>query len=121
MKRIVVLILILASFNNLYAQQAIKVEDAAKHEGDSVTICTRIFGGKYFESSKDGLTLLNAGAKYPDAPLTIVIYGANRPVFNNTPETYYTGKNICVTGKIIMFKEKPEIIISKESQLTVKE
>ena len=103
------------------AQTEIKIEDAAKHEGDSVTICTKIFGAKYFEGSNRSPTLLNAGAKYPDAPLTIVIFGDSRAAFKNKPEEFYPDKNICVTGKIIIYKGKPEIIITEEKQLVVKE
>lgn len=104
-----------------HAQLEIKIEDAAKHEGDSVTICTKIFGGRYFENSNRAPTLLNAGAKYPDAPLTIVIFGENRSNFKNKPEEFYTDKNICVTGRILMFKGKPEIILNNETQIVIKE
>lgn len=105
----------------IFAQQEIKIEDAAKHEGDSVKICTKIFGGRYFEGSKNAPTLLNAGAKYPDAPMTIVIFGENRANFKNKPEEYYPDKNICVTGRIVMYKGKPEIIITREEQIKVQE
>ena len=103
------------------AQTEIKIEDAAKHEGDSVTICTKIFGARYFETSNRSPTLLNAGAKYPDAPLTIVIFGENRAAFKNKPEEFYPDKNICVTGRIVIYRGKPEIIISDEKQILVKE
>lgn len=118
-------ILTVTSFSLLtsiaFAQQEIKIEDAAKHEGDTVTICTKIFGARYFESSNKAPTLLNAGAKYPDAPLTIVIYGESRAAFKNKPEEYYPEKNICVTGKIVTYKGKPQIIVTDEQQLVVKE
>lgn len=104
-----------------FAQQEIKVEDAAKHEGDSVTVCTKIFGAKYFENSNRSPTLLNAGAKYPDAPLTVVIFGENRAAFKNKPEEFYTDKKVCVTGRIIMYRGKPEIVITREDQITVKD
>ena len=104
-----------------FAQQEIKIEDAAKHEGDSVTICTKIFGARYFENSKNAPTLLNAGASYPDAPLTILVFGENRGNFKNKPEAYYTGKNICVTGRIVFYKGKPEIIITREEEISIKE
>jgi len=104
-----------------FAQQEIKIEDAAKHEGDSVKICTKIFGGRYFENSKNSPTLLNAGARYPDNPLTIVIFGENRVLFKNKPEEFYLDKNICVTGRIVMYKGKPEIIITSEDQIKISE
>lgn len=120
MKKIISALALLMFSAFAYAQQEIKVEDAAKHEGDSVKICTKIYGGRYFENSNNTPTLLNAGDKYPNAPLTIVIFGANRAAFKNKPEEYYPGKDICVTGKIVMYKGKPEIILTDESQIVVK-
>ena len=102
------------------AQIEIKVEDAAKHVGDSVKVCTKIYGGRYFEDSKTSPTLLNAGAKFPNAPLTLVIFGNKRTAFKNKPETYYIDKEVCITGKIILYKDKPEIILESEDQIVVK-
>ena len=121
MKKIIITVLFFWLSSMAFAQQEIKIEDAAKHEGDSVTICTKIFGGRYFENSNRAPTLLNAGAKYPDAPLTIVVFGDCRANFKNKPEDFYTDKNVCVTGRIVMYKGKPEIIVTKEEQIIIKE
>jgi len=121
MKRITALLSFSLITTVASAQTEIKIEDAAKHEGDSVTICTKIFGAKYFEASNRSPTLLNAGAKYPDAPLTIVIFGESRAAFKNKPEEFYPDKNVCVSGKIVIYKGKPEIIVSDEKQMVVKE
>ena len=121
MKRILTAISFSLFSSLAFSQTEIKIEDAAKHEGDSVTICTKIFGARYFENSNRSPTLLNAGAKYPDAPLTIVIFGESRTAFKNKPEEFYPDKNICVTGKIVIYKGKPEIIVTEEKQLVVKE
>ena len=121
MKRAVIFLVISLFGATAFAQEAIRIEDAAKHVGDSVTICTKVFGGRYFENGNRQPTLLNAGAKYPDAPLTIVIFGENRAAFSNKPEEFYTGKEVCVTGRIILFKEKPEIIITTEAQISIKQ
>ncbi len=99
------------------AQQRLPVEEAAKHEGDSVTICAKVFGGKYLE--KSGVTLLNVGGKYPDAPLTLVIKDENRAAFSNKPEEYYNGKQVCFIGKIRMFKGKPEVELYSEKAISL--
>src|ERR1035437_2634304 len=78
---------------------------------------TKIFGGKYLENSKGTPTFLNAGGSYPNAPLTLVIWADARKEFKNKPEEYYAGKSVCVTGKIELFKDKPQIVINKEEQI----
>ena len=87
------------------------------HVGDTVKICTKIYGGKFLENTKGTPTFLNAGGYYPNAPLTIVIWGNTRKEFYNTPEEFYKGKEVCITGKIELFKDKPQIVVTSKSQI----
>ena len=99
--------------------QTLSPEDAAKRVGDSITVCGKIFGGRYFETSKGSPTLLNMGAAYPSSPLTIMIPGDVRSKLGYIPEAELKDKNICVRGRVILFKEKPEIIVYDISQMEV--
>ena len=94
------------------ARQAISiaVTDAAKHYGDKVTVTARVYGSKDFGS----MVLVNAGAPYPDSPLTVVLRGEAKAM-----ATGIDGKKITVTGIIIKFKEKPEIEVINNRQITV--
>lgn len=120
MKKAILLLLTIISTFIAYAQREIDILDAAKHEGDSVTICTKIFGARYFSDGKGAPTLLNAGGKYPDAPLTVVIFGENRQAFTNKPEEFYLDKNVCINGRISLFKGRPQIVVTKERDIIVK-
>ena len=101
----------------LFAQQQIKIEEAKNHEGDSVKICSKIYDTKYFESAKDPITLLDVGGKYPDNLLTIAIPGDARKLFKKPPEEYYRDAQVCVTGRIQIFKGKPEIVVRTPDQI----
>jgi hypothetical protein len=98
----------------------ITADDAPNHVGQTLTVCGKVFGGIYLENSNSQPTLINVGADYPDNPLTLVIFGIVRGGFTYKPEEYLTGKTICVTGLIKLFKGKPEIVVSKENQVQVK-
>ncbi len=100
-----------------FAQQQIKIEEAKNHAGDSVKICSKIYGSKYLESAKDPLTLLDVGGKYPDNFLTIVIHDDAKKLFKKPPEEYYKGAQVCVTGRIQIFKGKPEIVVNDPQQI----
>jgi hypothetical protein len=100
------------------AQKEIKIEDIANHVGDSVTVCAKVYGGIYLDRSS--LTLLNVGGAYPNAPLTVVIREEARTKFKESPETFYKDKEVCITGKITLFKEKPQIELYEEKQIVVK-
>ncbi len=98
------------------APKMIKLEETTKYVGEIVKVCTKIYGGKYIESSK-APTLLNAGADFPDNPLTLVIWSDKRANFKNPPEVFYKGKDVCVTGKVQLYKGKPEIVVTAEEQI----
>ncbi len=100
------------------AQTSIKLEDVSKHVGDSVTVCGLVADMRYFENSKNKPTLLNIGAKHPDALLTVVIWENARALFTEKVEDL-RNKNICITGRIILYKERPEIVIDKPEQIVV--
>jgi micrococcal nuclease len=119
MKQVFAVIALLLSTAAL-AQKEIKIEELSQHIGDSVTVCTKIYGGIYLDHSKGAPTFLNAGDSYPNAPLTIVIWEDARKQFKEQPEVFYKDKEVCVTGKVILYKEKPEIVIYEEKQLVVK-
>jgi len=102
-----------------WGQQKINIEDVSKHIGDSVTICSKIYGGRYFETSAKKITLLNVGAAYPNAPLTIVIEEEARKNFTEKPEEFYLNKEICVVGVLKDYKGKPQIVITKPSEIIV--
>ena len=98
------------------AQKDIEIEDAAKYVNDSVRICSKIYQGKYLENLKGSPTFLDVGGNYPNAPLTLVIWGNVRKGFHQVPELLY-GKQVCIYGVIEMYKGKPQIVIKREYQI----
>ena len=97
----------------------IDIKDAPAYEGKLVKICAAVYDTKYLESSGRKPTFLNLGAPYPNAPLTILIWGDSRTHFSQPPERYYQGKNICVTGRVTIYKGKPEIIVDQQKDIEV--
>jgi micrococcal nuclease len=87
--------------------------------GDSVTVIGKIFSGRYFMDSDDLPTQLNMGAPYPDQLLSIVIENKNRRYFVNNPEVVYLNKMVSVSGKIFLFKNKPQMIIHSSEQIKI--
>ena len=113
----ILLAITLFSAQATFAQKTIDITEAASKVGDTVTICTKIFGGRFMENSKGSPTLLNAGASYPNSPFTVVITGDARKLFDFKPEEHYKDKSICVTGVIELYKDKPQIVVTKKAQI----
>lgn len=99
------------------AQQSIDIKDVSKHIGDSVTVCGKIFSGKFLDKANNQPTFLNVGGEYPKQLLTLVIWGSVRKSFQYKPEEKLKNKNVCVLGKVELFNGKPEIIIHSVSQI----
>ena len=58
----------------------------------------------------------------PDQPntnrvLTAVIYGTDRAKFGSAPEAALEGQQICVTGFVSFFRQRPEMILSDPRQV----
>ncbi len=101
-----------------FSQTLTELRNVSKHIGDSISVEGVVFGGKYFDSSKGSPTFLNIGAKYPDALLTLVIWGDVRNKFTHQPiEKFFDGKRIVIYGVIQTYKDKPEIVINNPNQI----
>lgn len=99
--------------------QTIKPEEAQKYIGQTVTVCGKIFTARFLEQANKQPTLLNMGAAFPNQPFTVVIFGESRSNFTYKPEEFLNGKDICVTGLIQEYKGKPQMIVTKETEVKV--
>ena len=94
-------------------------DEAAKHAGETMTVCGIVAGAKYAAQVRGGLTFIDFGKPYPNSTFTAVIFAGDRAKFG-TPEQGLRGKNVCITGKIEMFRGKPQIVLTDPKQLVMK-
>ena len=117
MKIVFCLVFALGLSGFLYSQTKINLDDVDQHIGDSVIVCGKVFSSRYMSNAEKTPTFLNIGAKYPDQKLTVVIWGEVRKQFPGMPEQDYYNKEICITGKLELYKEKPQIVIKSSGQI----
>ena len=97
---------------------AISWKDAGDYVGESVTIYGPVKGTKVAKSSKGQPTFIDIGASYPSTDrVTCVIWSENRGSFPSSPEVYYKGKNIRVTGTLYVYNGGLNIEVSSPSQI----
>ena len=89
--------------------------DAAKHVGEIATVTDRVDG---VHQSGKGNIFLNMGGKYPNQAFTAFIPSSSAGQFTNPQQ--YEGRTVGVSGKIALYKGKPEIIVNSPSQITLK-
>lgn len=100
------------------AQLTIPAAEAAKHVGERATVCGVVASASYASRSKGQPTFLNLDKPYPHPIFTAVIWGEDRPKFDQ-PEVRLRDKRICTTGMITLYKDVPEIVLREPSQLRV--
>jgi hypothetical protein len=100
----------------LAAADTITAAQAKDHVGETATVCGKVAGARYLESSNRKPTFLNFDKPFPDHPFLAIIFGDNRAKFGK-PEAEYLQKDLCVTGKIIDYNGKPEIELTEPSQV----
>jgi hypothetical protein len=111
MKKIILAIVICIGFvATASAQKRFSADEFSKNLGKTGTLCDTIYSVRIFS---DTLTLLNMGAAYPNQKYTVAVKG-NKV---NLDFTNLKGKPLCVTGVFLMFKNRPEIIVSEPEQI----
>ncbi len=84
-------------------------------------VCGYVASAHYSVRTRGQPTFLNLGHPYPHEDFTVVIWGPDRSRFSAAPEVLYRGKKICVTGRIVGYRGKPEIVVHDPSQIAIAE
>jgi hypothetical protein len=102
--------------NTNAAQNTSTAQNTTTAQKDT-TICDKVFDGKFLESSR--ITFLNLGGSFPNQKISIVIKGTDRDKFKAPPEKLYTGRTICVKGRVEIYKGRPEIVVTDPGQIVI--
>jgi len=99
----------------LTAQTIIAAKDAGKHVGETVSITSTVLGGRLLAPSNTiVLDLVDNNLRQE---LILVIPASDKGKFKGEPQIDYKGRQVTVTGKIVLDKGKPEIIVKEPKQL----
>ena len=97
------------------AADMIPAADAGKHVGETGTVVGVLSNVHLANSGK--LIQLEIGGAYPNNPLSAVIFKSDMGKFPDM--TAMVGKTLAITGRIEMYREKPEIVLKDISQVQV--
>lgn len=89
--------------------------DAAKHIGETATVTDKV---ESVFQAKGGNIFIDMGGKHPNAVFTAFIPASNAAAFPNFKE--YQGAVVTISGKIDMHKNKPQIVVTEASQISIK-
>ena len=93
----------------------IDAAEAASHVGETDTVCGIVAAVDYASRIHGRPTVLEFGAHYPNETLLAVIFESVRPAFGQLDS--WRGQRACVTGRVELYRGKPDIILHDPSQL----
>jgi len=93
-------------------QRVVRDSEAASHVGESVIVEGTVAS---VHVTRSGTTFLNFGAAYPKQTFTAVIFSSAASRFPNPQQ--WEGKRVRVTGKVRLYRDRPEIVLEASSQL----
>ena len=99
--------------------QTVSVDSAKFYEGKTITVCGKVVDSYISKGEKKNVKL-NFDKPYPETPFIVMIFEADLPNFKYNPTEFLINKNVCATGVVKIYKDKPEIVISSPEQLIIK-
>ena len=103
---------VLTAISALAQQQTIPDRDARLHVGETASVKGMV--ANVYTSAK-GNTFLNFGNRYPNQTFSAVVFADHSATFHNLHSL--EGKEVLVTGKIQLYRGRPEIILNSPAQL----
>ena len=102
------------NFNSEKPVAVISPLEATEYIGKTVTV--KGFVADIYQSEK--VAYLNFVEKFPKNPFTAVIFASK---FSDFPDIVkYRNKDVEVTGRVSMYRDKPQIILNSPKQIVVK-
>ena len=86
--------------------------EAAKHVGETATITDKV---DRVQRSGNGNIFLNMGGKSANQVFTAFIPSASSAQFSQPQQ--YEGRTVTISGKIVLYRGKPEIVVTSPSQI----
>jgi hypothetical protein len=99
--------------------QTVPLDSVKFYEGKTITVCAKVQGTFESNGAKKNI-YLSFGKPYPNATFTVIIFEGDLTNFKYKPADFLKDKEICVSGKVEFYKDKPQIVVKKEEQIKVK-
>ena len=94
---------------------------AIQNIGKLRTVCGKVQSTYINSNTASQRIYLNMGREYPNHTFTgLIWYSSNKDNFVGRPDKKYKKKDICISGVITSFNEKPQIQIDFENQIEIR-
>lgn len=95
------------------------VFEAHEMIGEEAIVCGVVMQVATPKGIRGNPTYINMGARYPNHPFTVVIWGQDAMKFPMGTLKSFEGKEIAVTGLVEEYRGKPQIVVKEVEQIVV--
>lgn len=96
----------------------LKANQAKDFVGKEIIVKDIIAGARFFDRPDKKTFLINLAERYPNTPITIVLYDEN---YNKLePKENLDGKEITVKGIVSVFNDKIQIVVTDLKNIRIK-
>ncbi len=117
MKNLFLVLFVCIGFS-AFSQETITASQAKDFVGKEVFLTGKVAGSRLFQRPTGDMLLLNIDKPHPSNDITVVVEGEviSKGKFS---EATLQGKSIKVKGIVSIYKEKPQIKLESEANLTI--
>jgi hypothetical protein len=87
--------------------QTITAADAKNHIGERETVCGLVAGKHVAAQSQGSPTFVDLDKPSPSQTFTVLVWGRDNPAVGTLPSS----GQLCVTGTVVLYRGKPEIVL----------
>lgn len=117
MKNLITVLFLLAGVNAFAQTDTLKAEQAKNFVEKEVIIKASVAGSRLFEKEGKKTFLINLDERYPQTPLTVVLYTEAYNALGLKEEI--EGKKIIVKGIVTLYNDRPQIVVSDIKNLEI--
>ena len=98
--------------------QTVPLDSVQFYVGKTITVCSKV-QSTFVSKGDKKTTYINFGKPNPNNTFTAVIFSSDSANFKYIPSEYLKERTVCITGKVLLYKDKPQIIVKKEVQIKI--
>ncbi len=97
----------------------IDATEASDYVGEFAQVCGYVASARFATEIGGQPTFLNFDRPHPNQVFTVVIWGEHRLAWRTPPEELYQNRTICVTGRIRLHDDVPQIVIQHPDKISL--
>lgn len=118
MKKGILMGLMMMTLGVVYGQRTVASDSLTFFEGKVIKVCEKV-SDTFVTKGEKKTTFLSFGYGYPNQLFTAVIFEEDLKNFSYVPAEFLKGKKVCLIGDVRMYNGLAEIIIERESQISI--